>query len=59
MRALILLTLIFTVGNLLAAASTSYATLLVARIFTSLAHGAFFGLGSVAAASLVRPQPDL
>jgi DHA1 family inner membrane transport protein len=44
---------IFTVGNLLAALSDSYATLLFARVFTSLNHGAFFGVGSVVAARLV------
>jgi DHA1 family inner membrane transport protein len=54
--ALILLMLIFSVGNLLAAASTNYAALLAARVFTSLAHGAFFGLGSVVASALVPPE---
>jgi DHA1 family inner membrane transport protein len=44
---------IFTVGNLLAALSGSYATLMVARVITSFNHGAFFGVGSVVAASLV------
>jgi DHA1 family inner membrane transport protein len=44
---------IFTIGNLLAALSGSYATLMVARVFTSLAHGAYFGVGSVVAAQLV------
>ena len=51
--ALILLMLIFTVGNLFAAVSANYATLLAARVFTSLAHGAFFGIGSVVATALV------
>jgi DHA1 family inner membrane transport protein len=53
---LIGLTAIFTLGNLLAAVSGSYAMLLVARVITSLNHGAFFGIGSVVAASLVPPQ---
>jgi len=44
---------IFTVGNLLAALSENYAALLAARIVTSFNHGAFFGVGSVVAASLV------
>ncbi|CAN5227168.1 MFS transporter [soil metagenome] len=44
---------IFTVGNLLAALSGSYATLMIARVVTSFNHGAFFGVGSVVAASLV------
>lgn len=46
---------IFTLGNLLAAVSDSYGMLLVARVITSLNHGAFFGVGSIVAASLV-PQ---
>lgn len=44
---------IFTAGNLLAALSENYATLMVARVLTSLNHGAFFGVGSVVAARLV------
>jgi len=47
---------IFTVGNLLCALADSYATLLVARVVTSLNHGAFFGVGSVVAASVVAPE---
>ncbi len=49
---------IFTVGNLLAAVlSTSYEMLLAARLITSLNHGAFFGVGSIVAASLVPGEP--
>jgi len=44
---------IFTLGNLLAAISGSYGMLMAARIITSLNHGAFFGVGSIVAASLV------
>jgi DHA1 family inner membrane transport protein len=44
---------IFTAGNLLAALSGGYAMLLAARILTSFNHGAFFGVGSVVAASVV------
>jgi DHA1 family inner membrane transport protein len=51
--ALIALMSIFTVGNLLASIAPNYTTLLLARLVTSLNHGAFFGLGSVVAASLV------
>ncbi|MEI6002875.1 MFS transporter [Paraburkholderia bengalensis] len=51
--ALIALMSIFTVGNLLSAVSSHYATLLLARLVTSLNHGAFFGLGSLVAASVV------
>ncbi|MBI0325663.1 MFS transporter [Burkholderia plantarii] len=51
--ALILLMGIFTLGNLLSAAAPDYTTLLLARLVTSLNHGAFFGIGSVVAASVV------
>ena len=51
--ALIALMSIFTLGNLLSAIAPNYTTLLLARLVTSLNHGAFFGLGSVVAASLV------
>ncbi|MDB5441451.1 MAG: major facilitator superfamily 1 [Caulobacteraceae bacterium] len=44
---------IFTLGNLLAALSTSYGMLLAARLITSLNHGAFFGVGAIVAAGLV------
>jgi DHA1 family inner membrane transport protein len=43
---------IFTIGNLLAAVSTSYGMLLGARLITSLNHGAFFGVGAIVAARL-------
>lgn len=51
----ILLTLmaIFTLGNLLCALAPNYTVLMIARIITSLSHGAFFGIGSVVATSLV------
>lgn len=52
-KALIALMSIFTIGNLLSAIAPNYTTLLLARLVTSLNHGAFFGLGSVVAASLV------
>lgn len=44
---------IFTLGNLMSAAAPDYWTLLIARLVTSLNHGAFFGLGAVVAASVV------
>lgn len=47
---------IFTLGNLLSAVSGSYGMLLVARVITSLNHGAFFGVGSIVAAGLVAPE---
>lgn len=52
---LIMLAGIFTLGNLLAAVSDSYGLLMAARLVTSLNHGAFFGVGSVVAASLMPP----
>jgi DHA1 family inner membrane transport protein len=56
-RALLIgLAAIFTVGNLLSAISTDYAMLLIARVITSLNHGAFFGVGSIVAAGLVPPN---
>jgi MFS transporter, DHA1 family, inner membrane transport protein len=53
--ALVALMAVFTVGNLLSGIAPGYNTLLAARVLTSLAHGAYFGLGSVAAAALVPP----
>ncbi|WP_311751469.1 MFS transporter [Proteus columbae] len=53
-HALIFLLLLFIAGNLLASQSDSYWGLMVARLITSLNHGAFFGIGSVVAASLVE-----
>lgn len=52
-KALMALMGIFTIGNLLSAIAPDYLTLMLARIVTSLNHGAFFGIGSVVAASLV------
>ncbi|WP_312741710.1 MFS transporter [Cedecea neteri] len=50
---LILLMVIFIVGNLLCALALSYNFLMLARVITALCHGAFFGIGAVVAASLV------
>lgn len=55
-NALLLLMSIFVGGNVLSALSPDYTTLLISRIITSLNHGAFFGLGSVVAASLVAKE---
>jgi len=55
-RLLIGLMAIFTIGNLMAALADSYAMLVAARLVTALNHGAFFGVGSVVAANLVRPE---
>lgn len=53
---LIALMAVFTAGNILAALSTTYELLLVARLVTSLNHGAFFGVGAVVAAGLASPD---
>ncbi|MGO2347248.1 MAG: MFS transporter, partial [Providencia sp.] len=53
--ALIFLMSIFTVGNLLSAASPDLVTLSLSRFVTSLNHGAFFGIGAIVAASVVPP----
>ncbi len=50
---LIALTCLFVVGNLLCALAPNYWTLMAARVVTAFGHGAFFGIGSVVAASLV------
>jgi DHA1 family inner membrane transport protein len=52
-QVLILLMAIFTLGNIACALAPSYGLLMAARIVTSLAHGTFFGVGSVVATSLV------
>ncbi|MFI6673381.1 MFS transporter [Kribbella sp. NPDC050470] len=44
---------VFIAGNLLSAIAPTYGVLMTARIVAALAHGAFFGVGSVVAASLV------
>ncbi len=55
-HALVFLLLLFIIGNLLASQADSYWGLMMARLITSLNHGAFFGIGSVVAASLVEKQ---
>ena len=47
---------IFTLGNALSALADGYWMLMAARVVTSFNHGAFFGVGSVVAASLVPPD---
>lgn len=51
--ALVVLMGVFIVGNLLCAVASDYNLLMFARVVTALCHGAFFGIGSVVAASLV------
>jgi DHA1 family inner membrane transport protein len=51
--ALQMLMLIFVAGNILCAVAPGYDVLMAARVLTSFAHGSFFGIGAVVAASLV------
>jgi DHA1 family inner membrane transport protein len=44
---------IFTIGNIACALAPDYGLLMAARVMTSLAHGTFFGVGSVVATGLV------
>jgi MFS transporter, DHA1 family, inner membrane transport protein len=46
----------FLVGNVLTALAPGYGTLLAARFLAGLPHGAFFGVASLVAASLVAPR---
>ncbi|MEU3083441.1 MFS transporter [Streptomyces albidoflavus] len=55
-RMLMLLMGLFIAGNLLSAAAPVFGLMLTGRIVASLAHGAFFGIGSVVAAGLVAPR---
>jgi DHA1 family inner membrane transport protein len=54
-QTLIALMVVFVVGNALSAVAPTYETLVAARVLTALAHGSFFGVGTVAARSLVPP----
>ena len=51
--ALVALMIIFTLGNIACAMAPSYGFLMAARVLTSLAHGTFFGIGSVVATGMV------
>jgi DHA1 family inner membrane transport protein len=46
----------FLVGNVLSAVAPGYGTLLLARFVAGLPHGAYFGVASLIAASLVAPH---
>lgn len=50
---LILLMLLFTIGNGLASLAPGFIPLVIARIITGFAHGVFFSIGSTIAAALV------
>lgn len=55
-RMLMLLMGLFIVGNVLSALAPTFGMMLAGRVVASLAHGAFFGIGSVVAADLVAPE---
>ncbi|MFC7305978.1 MFS transporter [Streptomyces monticola] len=55
-RMLMLLMGLFIVGNVLSALAPVFGVMLAGRVVASLAHGAFFGIGSVVAADLVAPE---
>ncbi|MFF5898244.1 MFS transporter [Streptomyces argenteolus] len=46
---------LFIVGNVVSALAPVFGVMLAGRVIASLAHGAFFGIGSVVAADLVAP----
>lgn len=53
-KVLVGLMVLFIVGNLVSALAPGYEVLMIGRILAALTHGAFFGIGSVVAASLVE-----
>ncbi|MDN4642434.1 MFS transporter [Arthrobacter sp. PsM3] len=52
---LAVLMVLFIAGNLVSAIAPDYALMMTGRIIAALAHGAFFGIGAVVAASMVAP----
>ncbi|MDQ7879754.1 MFS transporter [Microbacterium sp. QXD-8] len=50
------LVVLFIAGNVLTALAPDYGIAMTGRVLAALAHGAFFGIGSVVAASLVAPE---
>ncbi len=53
--ALLVLMGVFLIGNLGCALAPTYGALMIARVVTAFAHGAFFGIGAVVASNLVPP----
>ncbi|MDQ8701353.1 MFS transporter [Streptomyces sp. LHD-70] len=53
-KMLVLLMAVFTIGNLASALAPSFGLLAAGRVLAGLPHGAFFGVGAVVAARLVR-----
>lgn len=52
---LAVLMVLFIAGNLVSALAPDYSVMMIGRIIAALAHGAFFGIGAVVAASMVAP----
>ncbi|MFI7609872.1 MFS transporter [Nonomuraea terrae] len=55
-KMLMFLMALFVAGNALSAVAPVFGVMLIGRVVASLAHGAFFGIGSVVAAGLVAPH---
>ncbi len=55
-HALLVLFIVFFIGNAIAAVSTSYGTMLIGRLITGAASGAFFGVSLSAVAQITPPQ---
>ncbi|NUP81992.1 MAG: MFS transporter [Nonomuraea sp.] len=55
-QVLIGLMALFIAGNLTSALAGTYEVMMASRVLAALSHGAFFGIGSVVAASLVEPS---
>ena len=55
-RLLLSLMAVFTIGNVASMMAPSYETLIAARFFAGLPHGAYFGVAALAAAHLMGPQ---
>ncbi len=53
---LIFVMVLFIIGNLITAFAPSLSVAILGRIITSLAHGVFFGIGSIIAADMVAPS---
>ena len=53
---LAVLMVLFIAGNLVSAVAPDYLLMMIGRIIAALAHGAFFGIGAVVAASMVAPS---
>lgn len=50
------LIVLFIIGNVVTAVAGDYGIAMIGRIIAALCHGAFFGIGSVVAATLVAPE---